>query len=347
MLESTMTGRNGTFVTNGEAASPDLPRFELEAPSLDAVRKGNTGVAGVWSFGALEPGPNVLVAALIHGNELCGAWAVRAALEAVLRPRRGTLTLAFCNLAAFDRFDAAHPYDSRFVDEDLNRVWGDGLAARTTSSEQRRALELLPFVERADRLLDLHSMSQDGPPLMLTGVQPRNVALARRLGAPAHVIVDGGHSAGRRMRDHGRFGTSNAEALALLLECGQHGQLASRDVALDGIARFLIESGCVTADDMPPGWLQPAPRQQRVYEVTDAITARSADVRFAAPWRTGQTVAASGTVLGWNDGAPFATPYADCTLVMPSLRQVRAGVTVLRLAREAKGLSRSPSASLP
>jgi predicted deacylase len=333
MLASTMARQDETFVTKAGEHSPELPAFELAAPSLAALRVGNTGVAGVWSFAAAEAGPNVLVTALIHGNELCGAWAVRAALEAALRPRRGTLTLAFCNLAAFDRFDPAHPYDSRFVDEDLNRVWGDGLAARTPSSEQRRARELLPFVERADWLLDLHSMSQDGPPLMLTGVQPRNVAFARRLGAPAHVIVDGGHSAGLRMRDHGRFGAADASALALLLECGQHGELASRDVALDGVARFLIESGVSAPGDVPASWLRAAPAIQQVFEVTDAVTAHSADVRFAGPWRTGQSIAASGTLLGWNDGVAFHTPYPDCTLVMPSLRQVRAGVTVVRLAR--------------
>ena len=82
-------------------------------------------------------------------------------------------------------------------------------------------------------------------------------------------------------------------------------------------------------------------------KIKSKSTARSAEVRFAAAWRTGQTIAASGTVLGWNDGAPFVTPYADCMLVMPSLRQVRAGVTVLRLAREATALTRPPSASLP
>jgi predicted deacylase len=317
------------------AGAPADTPFALTAPLLEHWREGNTGVAGVWSFAASEPGPSVLVTALVHGNELCGAWAVLGALQARLRPRRGTLTLAFCNLQAFDRFDAARPYDSRFVDEDLNRVWGEGLAQRVPSCEQRRALELLPFVDRADRLLDLHSMSQDGPPLMLTGLRPRNIALAERLGTPQYVIVDGGHRAGRRMRDHGRFGAADAEALALLLECGQHGELASRDVACDGVARFLVESGCATPDDVPRSWLRPAPAAQRVFEVTDAIAASAGNVRFAEAWRTGQTIAERGTVLGWNDGLPFRTPYANCTLVMPSLRQLRPGVTVVRLAREA------------
>jgi len=309
--------------------------WTLTAPTLGDWRAGNTGTEGAWTFAATQPGPHVLVTSLIHGNELCGAWAVLGALESGLRPRRGSLTLAFCNLAAFDRFDPAQPYDARYVDEDINRVWGEGLAQRRATVEQRRALELLPFVERADALLDLHSMSEPGPPVMLTGVLPRNVELARTLGAPQLVIVDAGHAQGRRMRDHGRFGDVQDAALALLLECGQHGEPSSRDVAADGLARFLVATGCLDRADVPAAWWQPAPAALRVYRVTDAIAARTTKVHFAERWRTGQTVGRRGTVLGWDDGVPFATPYDDCTLVMPSLRNLKPGVTILRLAREA------------
>ncbi len=76
-------------------------------------------------------------------------------------------------------------------------------------------------------------------------------------------------------------------------------------------------------------------------EVTAAVTAdftgpAGEAPRFAARWATGQRIAAAGTLLGWNAGQPFATPYDDCTLVMPSLRNVRPGVTIVRLARDAK-----------
>jgi len=310
------------------------PAFLLHVPALGRWREGNTGVEGVWRFAAQASGPRLLVTALIHGNELCGAWALLNILQEGLRPRRGTLTLAFCNLQAFDSFDRDRPLASRFVDEDLNRVWGDGMGRRSPSAEQRRAIALLPFVDSADWLLDLHSMTGPSVPLLLTGLQPRNVALARQLGTPGLVIVDAGHAEGRRMRDHGAFGAADATALSLLLECGQHGELASRDVALDMAARCLVQSGCVTADDIPASWLRPLPAQQRVLEVTEAVVARDADVRFAKPWRSGDVVADAGSVLGWNGGDAFLTPYADCTLVMPSLQQLRPGVTIVRLARE-------------
>jgi hypothetical protein len=76
------------------------------------------------------------------------------------------------------------------------------------------------------------------------------------------------------------------------------------------------------------------------FELPAPALARSANVRFAEAWRTGQTLVNAGTLLGWNDDVAFHTPYANCTLVMPSLRKVRPGVTVVRLAREASAASR-------
>lgn len=38
-------------------------------------------------------------------------------------------------------------------------------------------------------------------------------------------------------------------------------------------------------------------------------------------------------MIGWNESKPVLTPYDDCVLVMPSTRQAKAGVTVVRYAR--------------
>ncbi|HBO79954.1 MAG TPA: succinylglutamate desuccinylase, partial [Cupriavidus sp.] len=61
--------------------------------------------------------------------------------------------------------------------------------------------------------------------------------------------------------------------------------------------------------------------------------ATSMDFRFAGPYTGLETFADAGTVIGWNGGAEVVTPYPNCVLVMPSLRQLRPGVTVVRLGR--------------
>jgi hypothetical protein len=315
-------------------------RFELPKPDIGAWRAGNTGVEGVWHFESGVPGHRVMVAALVHGNEICGAWAIQGLLEAGVGPQRGSLTLAFCNLAAFDRFDAAAFDASRFVDEDLNRQWSAERIADAITVERRRAGELLPFVQRADWLLDLHSMHEPGDPLLLVGPHARNIELARRLRAPEHVVVDEGHLDGTRMRDFGRFGLDDEKGggtRSLLVECGFHGDPLSRDVAQDLSARFLVEAQTIdaeTAARLLPGWRRPDAPRQCVLRVTGGVAARSGKFRFLGEWRGLEVVRKAGTPIGDNDREIVGTPYDDCVLVMPSLRQLRAGVTVVRFARE-------------
>ena len=308
--------------------------FELACPDLSAERVGNTDTPGVWHFDSGAPGKRVMLSALIHGNELCGAWALKEALGAGLRPRRGSLTLAFCNLAAFDRFDAANYAPARFVDEDMNRVWSEDKLGAPASQERRRAAELRRWVEQADWLLDFHSMSNSDVPLQLTGLEQRNIDLALALGNPATIIADAGHAAGVRMRDYGRFGESGDNGTrSLLIECGFHGAPQARDVAIDQMARFLVAAGAVDHGDLPAAWFASSAPSQRALRVTHAIAAKSADFRFAEPWKGLETLAAAGTVIGWSEGEPIVTPYDDCVLIMPSTANLRAGVTVVRLAQ--------------
>ncbi|SIL75344.1 Uncharacterised protein [Mycobacteroides abscessus subsp. abscessus] len=57
------------------------------------------------------------------------------------------------------------------------------------------------------------------------------------------------------------------------------------------------------------------------------------DFTFSENWQGLEELEKAGTVIGWADGEPVVTPYDNCTLVMPSLRQLLPGVTVVRLAR--------------
>jgi predicted deacylase len=280
-----------------------------------------------------------MVSALVHGNELCGAWALKGLLEAGVRPEQGRLTLAFCNLDAFDRFDASHHDASRFTDEDLNRQWLNARIDAGDTRERRRAAALRPFVQQADWLLDIHSMHEPSAPLLLTGVQPRNLALAHAMRSPEHIVVDAGHKDGVRMRDYGRFGLPDAEAgdtRSLLIECGFHGDPASLQVARDQCVRFIEQSGVVSAQALAqqlPGWRMPDAPRQWALEVTGPVVATSSAFRFVAPYTGLELFEKAGTVIGDNDGVPVTTPYDNCVLVMPSVRQARAGVTVVRFAQ--------------
>ena len=314
-----------------------LPAYPIDVafPDLHPYAAGNSGIPYLYTYDSGVPGPHVMVNALTHGNEVCGAIAVADLLRLGIRPRRGRLTLAFANVEAYLRFDPAHPDASRFVDQDLNRVWTAAILddAARDSSELRRARQLRPVLDTVDVLLDLHSMHERSAPLSVCGPLDKGIALARRLGTPAWIVSDEGHPEGRRMRDYAGFGDPDSPKNALLVECGQHWEAGAADVARDVTARFLLLHGVVEPSDLPAAWLQGRPAATRVVRVTEPVVASSMDFRFAADYTGLETFRDAGAVIGWRDGEPVTTPYPDCVLVMPSLRQLRPGVTVVRLGR--------------
>lgn len=289
----------------------------------------------VHTFDSGIDGPHVMINALTHGNEVCGAIAVDALLRANLRPRRGKLTLAFANVDAYARFDASQPDRSRFVDQDFNRVWTAQALDDTSrdSSELRRARAMRPVIDTVDLLLDLHSMHEKSKPLIVAGPLDKGIELSAKLGTPATVICDEGHPEGRRMRDYEGFGDPASAKNALLIECGQHWEANAVTVARDVTARFLVLSGVIDEEDAPTGWIQPSPDEMRVVRVTEPVVAKSMDFRFAGDYTGLEVFPDAGSVIGWSDGAAVKTPYDDCMLVMPSLRQLRPGVTVVRLGK--------------
>jgi predicted deacylase len=309
--------------------------IEVDFPDILAHEQSSSGIAYVHTFDSGVPGPQVMINALTHGNEVCGAIVVDELLRRELRPRRGRLTLAFANVAAWQRFDRAKPDSARFVDQDFNRVWTAAVLDDTsrTSSELARAREMRPVIDTVDCLLDLHSMHEKSAPLIVAGPLRKGIDLATRLGTPATVICDEGHPEGRRMRDYEGFGTAKSAKNALLIECGQHWEASAVAVARDTTARFLLLAGVVDEADLPDGWIAPLPPAQHIVRVTQPVVATSMDFRFAAPYTGLEIFPHAGTVIGWSNGEAVRTPYDNCMLVMPSLRQLRPGVTVVRLGK--------------
>jgi succinylglutamate desuccinylase len=307
---------------------------EVEFPDIRQWKTGNCGVDYVHSFDSGIPGQHVMIMALTHGNEVSGAIAVDAFLRCGLRPRHGRLSLGFGNVEAYHRFDPQNIDATRYLDEDMNRVWlPSKLDSVQSSVELRRARELRPFIDSVDLLLDIHSMHEESAPLMMSGARIKGLEFAATLGVPATVIVDSGHANGRRLRDYDDFNDGTSKKNALLIETGQHFSKKSQQVALDVAARFLITTQAVFEEDVAPflsaGKLEP----QRFLQVTDSVVANSMDFNFVEDFRGLELIECSGTVIARDGDQEIVTPYDNCVLVQPSLRHLGPGVTVVRLAR--------------
>jgi predicted deacylase len=306
-----------------------VPHFAvgLATPDLRPWLGGNCGIPGVWSFTAAAPGPHLALVALTHGNEIAGAIVLAELLAGGIQPERGRLSVIFANIEAFETFDPENPTATRYLDEDLNRLWGeDRLQSPRDSREMRRVRSLLPVIESVDVLVDLHSMLWPSDPLSLVADTQPAIQLGLSLGTPRLTVADPGHIAGRRLVDHARFTTPGSSAAAVLVEAGQHWE-ASTVGAMTQTARRALGL-CGITGPVPAPWPEPP----LLARVTETVTVTSHNFMFLREFRGGEVIPEAGTVIAQDGAREIRTPHDDCLLVMPTPIAPR-GHTAVRLAR--------------
>jgi predicted deacylase len=315
---------------------PALPPLEVMPKDVSGLRRGNVGIDYVHRFTADQPGPHVVINALTHGNEFCGMTAVTWLMDQGARPTRGTWTLSFANVAAYERFDPARPLDSRFVDRDFNRAWGaDVLANDRQSSEARRARELAPVFSAADALLDIHSTTFAVRPMLVYGQLEKARRLATALKSPTtHVITPGAKHQGGLLIEFDGFGDPASPQTALVVECGQHFARSSGIVAIQTMLRFLDHFGTLDRDFADEHILPLSSEVRSIYEISEVRICRNQQARFVRPLEGFEEFAA-GELIGSDGEREIRAPYDNCAVLMPKAQLVP-GREMVTLARRQK-----------
>ncbi len=294
--------------------SQNPPVFEVLPRDLSAYRQGNVGIDYVHRFESGKPGPHVLINALTHGNEICGMVAATHLLDTGVRPRVGTLTISFANVAAYESFDPTRPYQSRQLVHNLNRVWSAGeLDGTTASPEMDRARALRPVVAAADHILDIHSTSQDVQPFWVYPAYARNAEVAMALGRPpVHLVMPSGLGSGTPLIQHGRHGQADGLGVGLVVECGQHFRQSAADVATTVAKDFLAHFGLIE-----PAADKPAPGPQQRYELLETCMVRTPEFRFTRALQ-GFEAFAKGELIATDGPHEIRAMCDDCTIMMPT-----------------------------
>ena len=308
---------------------------ELEAPDIEPYRKSNVGVDFVTTFDSGKPGPHVMINAVTHGNEICGAIALDILFKDNIRPINGKLTLAFVNHLAYSTFDSSAPSLSRFIDEDFNRVWvEERLEGQEKTAELQRARELRPVFDEVDLLLDIHSMGTFSKPLMICNGLEKERKFVKEVNFPSHIMCGSGHVVGKRLIEYTPFNDTRNNKVALLVECGQHWAADTGVVALDTALHFLRACNVVDINFINDR-LSPAakdPELAEMWDVTDGITALTDDFQFCEEYVGMEIIESEGTKIAQDGDLDIRTPYDNCLLMMPNHRP-GAGVRKLRLCR--------------
>lgn len=295
--------------------SQNTPVFEVLPRDLSAYRQGNVGIDYVHRFESGKPGPHVLINALTHGNEICGMVAATHLLDTGVRPLIGTLTISFANVAAYESFDQARPFESRQLVHNLNRIWSSAeLDGTAESPELLRARALRPVVAAADHMLDIHSTSQDVEPFWVYPAYARNAEVALAIGTPpVHLVMPSGLGSGTPLIQHGRHGQAAGDGVGVVVECGQHFLQSAADMATGVALDFLAHFGL-----MAPRASRPAsPAVQRRYELLETCMVRTPDFQFTRPL-LGFEVFARDELIATDGTHEIRALCDDCTVMMPT-----------------------------
>jgi len=274
------------------------------------------GIDGVSRFaGAPDaPHPRLAIVGALHGNEPCGLRAIERLQYELrtgqLRLRAGTLYLVHGNPPASEQqerhtrggLDLNRLFDYRFVNDIPSAHW---------VYEHNRALELRPILDSVDALLDLHSTTAPSPAFAIASPLPGSRALADGLGLA--YVTQGWESPGllgdrvviAPVTERGRPGVS--------VECGQHTQPESVEVAYACALRCLQYLGMIDADSERAR--AGAPASTRLW-LRAAIKRPSPTFRFVRPLASMQVLEA-GDVIGCDDDLVLCA-QRRCYVIMPN-----------------------------
>lgn len=288
---------------------------EHEPVDISVHEPGNTGIPYVWSYESGRPGPHVMVCGIMHGNEIAGAAILDKMLSSGVRPSAGRLTYCFGNPEAYENFDAGRPYLNRFVETDINRVWGAELSdSDNGASEVRRARALQPLVDSVDYLLDIHTMQGRGLPVALTHGKPAALELIAAMTSIPFVLTGTMHQAERlRLRDYAQFGDPDHHAVAVQIEAGQHWERDAVDQGMAIAMEFLEVTGIL------PRQHRTADVPQKQLKIIKIILPEGGLFKYARDVLNGEFFPRKGALLGFAgpDRTEVRTPVDDCYFIMP------------------------------
>ncbi len=267
------------------------------------------------------PKPYIGVGGSMHGNEPCGAEAIRHIASAFengeLSPAKGTIFLVHANPEATSQGRRHTPEG-----EDLNRLWDfeftETLREEAWGYEHHRALELKEVLGELDVFLDLHSAGTATPAFGVSNGEAHIDELAKQIGIA--YLVQSWYG----LADKVIIGFLKLAGIpAMSVECGSHGDPGISETAQRIAMNFLRVTGAIDDGHPTNG------SEVRTVHVVETITKPSVEFHFGAQW-TGFQRLAPGTLVGRDRVTEIRTSRA-CYAVLPNL-DVEVGDDVIYLA---------------
>lgn len=255
-------------------------------------------------------GKNVLITGAVHGNEPCGAIALRnlvAKLESKeIKLKRGNLcVIPVCNPEAYAQ-------NIRQTEENLNRAFYHNDDPQTY--EQEVAQAILPYIDWADVVLDLHSFSGQGPAFAL--LENDDATLKDYVQHVGCEYVIPGFAELFKAKGIDNFNTTQKYAvsvgkLAMTMECGNH-ESPDSVITAQRVVQKLFDYL-----DMMDGQFYAVRDKSfpKTIRVKDVIY-KTKEGSYTKKWLNFEPIAKDTVIARYDDGEELKAPF-DCVMIMP------------------------------
>lgn len=276
------------------------------------------------SASAVWPKPHVGLCGSVHGDEPCGANAIRRIADAFqngeLEPTAGTVFLIEANPEARAQGRRHTPEG-----DDLNRLWDfeftETLRREAWGYEHHRVLALKEILGGLDVFLDLHSAGTSTPPFGVSNGEASIDDIAMKVGLS--FLVQSWYG----LADKVIIGFLKLAGVpAFSVECGSHGDPNISDTAHRIAMNFLRATGAIDDGEETNG------TEVRTVHVVETITKPSEEFAFGSPWQGFQQLE-PGTLVG-RDRVTEIRVSERCYAVLPN-ENVEVGDDVIYLAVDA------------
>jgi len=227
-------------------------------------------------FNASKKGKTLLFLGAVHGNEKCGTRAIRRIIaelrnEKIFLKKGKVIFVPVCNPKAYAK-------NARFIEFNLNRTIKR--SSKPTSYETHLAQELCDIIDRADVLIDIHSITAKGQPFYYLDFPIKESRALGKILGPSIAILGWQNIYKKIKKGSGEFDTVSYAArnkkTGITLECGQHRDPKAVEIAYMAIKNTLKKYGMIAGSI----------KKHKVREITiTKVYFRNPKERFCKEWQ--------------------------------------------------------------
>jgi hypothetical protein len=291
---------------------------ELEFISQQMV----DSIPGVIVFDSGIPGPTIGITAMTHSNEpsgLAAIWFYRRAGNLANRIKKGKVIMVLNNLeSSFNYFKFVQERNkqqsrlARFKDKNMNRLPKDSLTLLNDQRyEVKRAQELLPIWRQFDFALDIHSTSQEAPPMIVTvgGFYPKIIK-----DFPIEIIITNCENIQIGVPACYFYGAAIGTIPSMVLETGYYENQVSFLLGIECVERLLSNLGVI--DEVKKENIMP--QNFTEYKMNGSLVVPNDSYRMARAFKWFELIK-KGEILADGNQGPILMPL-DGQLLFPKGR---------------------------